>query len=312
MNRKGTISIFFFMIFILLGVMLSFGASVLKQMVRAAQVKKTEKTLQSAVDTLTGYVAEYRSLPDQASFLSASGDRRDALNNTLYYMYDNDLTTADSVCGSSLTKITVRICADSGCTAVAKTTANVAFVLLSAGSNRNLQANFVNSVTTAATLDIFDQTVETDSYASDTNFVEQFDDQYKLMTIEELRNASGCAQEKLKIVNTILPGAARDEAYTVDIYADGGIPLSGGNYYWCVETDTGTLPSGLSANPSFLSTDCGGEPASSWSGKTGTKLTISGTPTTAGTAQLRIYTRDNNGTFTQNNTAEKRFLITVN
>jgi len=87
------------------------------------------------------------------------------------------------------------------------------------------------------------------------------------------------------------------------------VPFStGGKYRWCRQ---GTLPPGLSANPGTNSSDCLTLGESSW-GQADT-LTISGTPTTAGTYLLTFFVRDNQDSAGSNdNIAQKTLVLTIN
>lgn len=126
------------------------------------------------------------------------------------------------------------------------------------------------------------------------------------------------AASRLRILNNKLPPATLCKAYSVNIYADGGVPFSASpnTYKWCVN---GTLPTGIAATPSCTYTSPYPSDEATWGAAA--YLTLSGTPVgwpAVFSYKLTVAVRDfNDGIGTENNTTddnfiEKTFILSVN
>lgn len=275
-------------------------------------------------------------------------NRNDAWGNPLFYTYDGALFNND-ICGKKTTALSIVQCADSACTPATQVIINnVAFIVYSRGENINYQtilpggsadvpvpvpppsiayvyptdvtmnADRVSgniSIPNTQPLLTINDPVDNGCVAGETRCM--YDDIVKWVTLDELRTKIGCQGAQLKIVNNELPYSTANNPYpNVAIIADGGIPFAaGGNYKWCIK---GTMPTGM-INPTPgcpATTSCTalvGEGAAQW--MQANNLTISGTPTTAGSYRITVLVRDNNdGNVAQDidNCTEKTFVLTIN
>lgn len=313
MNKKGMTLLPLILMIIIMGGLIVAGITLVGPLATRAKVNETKDTLNAAVDAIVNYAASNGRLPDNTQFPTIVRNQNDSWGRPLYYTYDNDLTTAGSVCGRKTTLLTVRRCTDTGCTTPTDIQ-NVAFLVLSGDGNYNNQTTGTQGITTATTINVYNAGVQNiDNYLTDMNRPEAYDDIVKWVTLEELKNKAGCystTQGRLNILNNELPKAScTDSSYTATVYADGGIPFSsGGKYKWCIQTTSGSLPTGITANPNVVNTNCQGLAEASW-GQTDT-MQLGGVPTTSGF--ITFFVRDDNDQAGSNdNIAQKTLRINV-
>lgn len=118
-------------------------------------------------------------------------------------------------------------------------------------------------------------------------------DVINVITLPELKEILGCQGIPLKILNSELPIGIAGESYSVEIVASGGIKP----YKWCY---TGTLPSGISANPNAVCPHY----------QQADHLLLSGTPTSSSSQKIKICVEDSNTPSPYN--VCKFFVITIN
>jgi len=312
-NKKGMTLLPLILMIIIMGGLIVAGITLVGPLTTRAKVNETKDTLNAAVDAIVNYAASNGRLPDNTQFPTIVRNQNDSWGRPLYYAYDNDLTTAGSVCGRKTTLLTIRKCTDTGCTTPTDIP-NVAFLMLSGDGNYNNQTTGTQGITTATTINVYNAGVQNiDNYLTDMNRPEAYDDIVKWVTLEELKNKAGCystTQGRLNILNNELPKAScTDSSYTATVYADGGIPFtSGGKYRWCIQTTSGSLPTGITANPNVVNTNCQGLAEASW-GQADT-IQLGGVPTTSGF--ITFFVRDNNDqTGSNDNIAQKTQQLNV-
>ena len=333
LNQKGFTLIEIAVVMIIIGLLVGFGASLVVPLSTRAKRMESTEIVDAAVEAVMGYaVANNGSLPTVAQFSGIIQKRNDAWQNPICYIVDdrftdNDETTGD-LCTRKTTYLSLNQCDDSGCTS-SVTVSNAAFVILSGGANFNNQTSSSVNVSISSTINVYGPGIDNvDNDPSDFNRPEEYDDIVQWVTLNELRTRSGCNGPQMSILNGSLPPGDTSTVYNAAIYIDGGVPFaSGGNYNWCIETDSGSAPAGLTfrnhldSDDIEFTTDGASLAEASGTWVRSDHVQISGTPTTPGSYLLTIWVRDNNNpgndpacnsSANQDNYTEKSFVLTVN
>jgi hypothetical protein len=206
---------------------------------------------------------------------------------------------------------------------------NVAFVVLSGGENFNNQTAASQTVNVPTVIDVYPAgTDAVDGDVTDFNRPEPYDDIVQWATLNDLHSQVGCRGPQLSVLNNELPPGRVGNPYSAAIYVDGGVPFaSGGDYLWCVETPTGTVPSNLDFRNHTDTDDIGftsdgaslNESSTTWIRSD--HIQISGTPATAGSFLLTLWGRDNsnsgndtacNSEANLDNCTHRSFVLTIN
>jgi len=317
------------MVLIIVGLLIGLGVGLIGPLTRRAKYSETKETLSAAVDSIIGYATSNGKIPSWGDytadstideFIEVVKDPQDAWTKPLYYFFENSLTSNDSVCNRKTTTLT--ICRNGTCSVRIP---NIAFIVISSSENYNPQTGIVSPSgcpsgdTCIGVYDMDTPNIDNCTTAANCpNYppgeqrisrTEAYDDIVKWVTLDELRIKAGCTGAQLEIVNKELPYGYQGRAYNATIYADGGVTfISGGDYRWCREESAST---GLTFNPSTVSSNCSGLDESSWG--QADSLTISGTPTTTGSFSLTFFVRDNNDpTGPDDNIAQKTLVLTIN
>lgn len=340
-NAAGVTLIEIAIVLVIMGLLVGFGTQLATSLTTRAKRVENKEAAKAAAAALVGYAASHEAIPawgDETpdgtvdEFCEVVTNRKDATSKPLYYLYDNSLTAFGSVCNRKTTDLTV--CRDVGC---ADKVPNVAFAVVSGGTNFNPQTGIVTAGCPAGDTCVGVYAVETASiddctaaancpnYPSGADRLsrsEAYDDLVEWVTLNELRTQVGCQGPPLKIVNNELPYGYENptpNSYQATIYASGGVVFSGGGggYRWCLK---GTLPNGV-PNPTS------GCPATSDCSSLGSEgewfqadsLTLVGAPTASpqsrGNYLVRVLARDNNdndGSANDDNCDERKFVITIN
>jgi prepilin-type N-terminal cleavage/methylation domain-containing protein len=316
LKNEGFTIIEMAVVLIIVGIMVGFGASLIRPLFERSKRIETRETVKAAVESVTGYAVSNNSrLPDTSQFSGTIKKQNDSWRKPINYVYDSNLNS--NICGRKTTHITVRRCENSACSTYTDVS-DVAYMIVSGGANYNNQTTGNLAVAAAATINAYNVGLSVDNYNGDFIRAEEYDDIVEWVTLNELRSKIGCQNPQLNIINNELPYGKVGSLYDIRIYADGGVPFtSGGAFKWCVK---GTLPPGITTTPGTpacpLTTDCsalGTEAASQWS--QANDLQVSGTPTASGTYFITVLSRDNNDNNTgtaNDNCSQKNFVITVN
>lgn len=322
-TQKGFTLVELSMVLVVIGLLMGVGVGMMGMLIKRTKYAETKETVNAAIESIISFGAANNRLPcainDNNGICGSKGDEftpavrnpTDTWSKPLYYIYDNKLTdpSIGGICGRKTTDLTIRKCPNAACTSPT-TISNVAFVILSGGENYNNQTSGTRGVTAATNINLYDIDVgNIDNYAGDMNRPESYDDIVKWITLDELRIKAGCVGPQLKILNNELPSGKVLSSYAATIYADGGVPYAtGGKYRWCRQ---GSSSTGLTFSPGTLNTDCMNLAEGSW-GRSD-NLTISGTPSGAGSFNFTFFVRDNNARRgTNDNIAQKTFVITIN
>ena len=242
-GNKGFTLIEIAIVVAIIGLLVAAGTRMIGPLTKRAKYTEGKEIIGAAVDSVLGYGATNGSLPNFTQFQNSVRTTTDAWGKNLTYIWDNNLETG--ICGRKTTSIAVRECDDAACS-TSVTISNVAFVITSGGGNYNTQTG------SGTLINIYDPgTPGIDNYAADMTRAEAYDDIVKWITLTELRMKTGCLGPQLKIVNTILPFGNHGTLYNAEVFAEGGVPFTGGGgrYRWCVQTASGLLPGWITLNP---------------------------------------------------------------
>jgi len=271
-------------VLMIVGLLVGMGAGMVGPLTRRAKVTETKDTVQSAVQSVVGYTAASGNrLPNAATFPTIIKAGRDAWGKNIQYVFDNALTVATSVCNRSTTNITVQRCSNAACTGPV-VVSNVAFLVVSSGSNYNNQTAASQAVAAPTTINIYDAEIDGIDNCNDAPAgirAERYDDIVEVVTIYDLKAKTGCVGRELRVITRELAVGKVGLLYpsTTLSAADGTAP-----YTWAVIA--GALPTGLSL-----------------AGATGV---IAGTPTVSGTYPVTVRVTDNAGY-----TAQQSLSITI-
>jgi len=321
LNHKGFTLIEIAVVLIIVGLLIGFGASMVRPLFERSQRIETQESVKAAVESVVAYAASNNSrLPDTAQFPGTIKKQSDSWRNPINYVYDTNLDINNlnsDICGRKTTNLTIRRCENSACS-VYTDVSDVAYMIVSGGANYNNQTIGNSTITAATTINVYNPGLSVDNYNGDFVRAEEYDDIVEWVTLHELRSKIACQGPQLKIVNNELPYGKVGSLYDISIYADKGVPFATvADFKWCVK---GTLPPGVATTPATpgcpSTAECaslGTEAASQWS--QANDLRVSGTPTTSGTYLFTVLVRDNNdnNTSTNNdNCAQKSFVVTIN
>ncbi|MBI4826438.1 MAG: prepilin-type N-terminal cleavage/methylation domain-containing protein [Nitrospirae bacterium] len=322
MKNKGFSLVELSIAIVIVGILIAMGMKMLVPLVERTKRSATRETVDAAVEAVIGFAETNGRLPSDLEFPGLVRNSKDVWGNDLIYLHDVNLEVADSVCARNTTDISLRTCGDSGCSSY-ETTSDIAFLVLSAGSNQNVQTDTATVPVKVYTLGLSG----IDDYASGLNRAEAYDDIVERVVLSELRVKAGCLGSLLNILTLEIPSGFVLSNYMTNIFASGGVPWADDNaspgdddgsvnpppdYRWCV---TGTLPIGLSyvCNGSLaVSVSCAWDAdtdteTGTWQQCTSLEIS-SGTdgPTEDGAFNLPVFVRDN-----ADNTAQRTFGLSI-
>jgi prepilin-type N-terminal cleavage/methylation domain-containing protein len=316
LTHKGFTLVEMAIVLVVIGLLVGMGAGMIGPLTIRAKVNETKENVSAISSSMASYAATNNRLPTLSELPSSIKTQNDAWLKQIQYIAVNALTLAPpNICNYRTTPLSLNICNDAACTTPTATINNIAFILISGGSNSNNQTAANQIITTSTTINYYPVGLLVDNYAGDfTRNTDEYDDIVTWVTLDELRSKIGCQGAQLKIVNNELPYGSLSSPYPdVYIVADGG--LGSANYQWCIENATGTAPAGLTyrqnitggtALTTIFSSNC-----STWtSWGTATQLVVNGTPSAGGSHFFKIFVRD--GATTAANNTNKSFVLTIN
>jgi len=306
-GQKGFTIIEVAVVLVIIGLMVGFGASLVGPLTVRAKRMETKDTLKAAVDSLIGFAASNGKIPVWGDnnpdatvdeFCEVAANRKDAFTMPLYYFFDNQLTSAGSICGRKTTNVT--LCRDPACTSRIP---DVVFAVITGAENINPQTGMVTTgcpagQTCIGAYDIGQPMIDNctsaancpnyDAAVARLNRPEEYDDLVKWVTLNELKVKIGCQGPPLRIVNNELPAGSVGTTYSTTLYADGGVSP----YTWSLIAAPIPPPAWTIAGTGILSTS---------------------TPPVSGAYYVKVQVRDSNDPAGPNdNIAEKSFVITIN
>ncbi len=173
---------------VIIGLLIGMGAQMIGPLTKRVKRQETIETIRAARESLLGYALANHVLP---SSLAAAGARdRDAFTKPLQYVLPTspDVTTT-TVCTVTSTNLTLVKCPDVTCATPDATYPDIAVLLVSGGGNYNLQ-----TAVSGTTISIYPVgAAGIDDYAGDLNRLEEYDDIYEFISLNELKIKSGCA-----------------------------------------------------------------------------------------------------------------------
>ncbi len=242
-KRSGFTLIEVALMLAVLGLLLGVGVSLIGPLVKRSKLTETREAVKQATEALAGYAVKHGYLPYQESTYDPSKPPQalilvgskgtDAFGRPLHYVaapeleWDNATPLGTSPCD---TPVRADVCAETG-TSLSLThdgvpRQNIAFMVVSAGENQNIQ--------TGTTVYGFDYP-NVDDFPSDMGRSEPYDDVVAYVSLDELRHLRGC--RPLEVLSAqALPAADEGQAYAQTLQAQGGIPP----YTW-VGTSSGGL-----------------------------------------------------------------------
>ncbi|MBI4825032.1 MAG: hypothetical protein HY807_01230 [Nitrospirae bacterium] len=306
---KGFTIVEMSIILVIFGLLFVISMHMVAPIVERIKQEKSKKIIDSSVISVIGFAQVNGRLPSTAEFPSVVTEAVDIWGKDLVYLSDSGLA-AGNICDRDSTALTVQVCGGSSCTAPLDTIPNVAFLILSSGSNLNIQTN-----TTVNPVKAYQKGLAgIDDFTPVINRLQEYDDIVKWMTLSELRTAAGCEEAPLNILDVPLPSGLLSSPYDANFYATGGVPFadingdtdSAEDYEWCV---TSSAPGGLSyvCNPgdgALASSLTCGEASGTW--QQCSSLELSGTPVTSGAFRIFVYVKDSSG-----NIGSRIFAVTI-
>jgi prepilin-type N-terminal cleavage/methylation domain-containing protein len=208
-NAKGFTLVELAIVMVILGFLVSIGAGMIGPLTIRMKTTEAREQVNAAVDGVIGYSATNLRLPNLAQFPNTVRAQRDAWDNQIQYVFDNNL--AASICDRTTTNITLRVCGDAACTIVIQTVNNVALIVLSSGSNFNNQTYGSLPIGAATTINTYAAGQPVDNYAGDfTRATDAYDDIIKWVTLPELQTKLSCGRcSAYETHNSVAPGYFR-------------------------------------------------------------------------------------------------------
>ncbi|MCX5810979.1 MAG: prepilin-type N-terminal cleavage/methylation domain-containing protein [Proteobacteria bacterium] len=191
-GAKGFTLIELAIVMVIMGILVSIGAGMIGPLTIRMKTTETKENVNAALEGIIGYAATNNRLPTLAQFPNIVRTQKDAWNNTIQYIFDNNLAT--SICDRTTTNITLRVCNDAACT-TSNTVNNVAYIILSGGSNFNNQTAANQAVAAATMINTYLTGIAVDNYAGDfTRATDEYDDIIKWVTLPELQTKLSCGR----------------------------------------------------------------------------------------------------------------------
>lgn len=225
--KKGFTLVELALVMIVIGLLVGGGFQTMQIMNRRAKVIETNQQLDALKEAIKSFAQTNRALPTQAEFDTLTGTTHDSWNGVINYFHDINLEGSGAIC--SLTATDLSINGDF-------TATDVAFVLVSAGENYNLQTRQIPG--TPDTVPLYNPGTQIDDQPNPTNRpTDEFDDMSVRMSLAELKALINC--QPLSIINPSLHSGNAGVAYSVQIIAENGT-----SYTYALATS----PAGMTIN----------------------------------------------------------------
>ena len=198
-------------ILVIIGILLGMGASMLGTLIKRGKDVEDRQRVKKAAEEVVSFVERNGRLPTDAEFRTLTGGTN-VFGKPFVYVHPARLETSCTFSDA----ITFVRCKNAGCTDN-DTVSGAAFVIISPGLNQNVQAQVNNN-----TVRDYYPGVTVDSYPSDMNRPEPYDDNVEYATLHDLRKFDRC--KPLAVSDEPLPDAVEDSAYSARIEVTGGVP----------------------------------------------------------------------------------------
>ncbi len=329
---KGFTLVEMAIVLVIVGLLIGIGAGMIGPLTTMSKVRESRETVEANILSVIGWAASNNRLPQWGDgvadatideFVEVVKKTTDAWGRPVIYLYDNNLfnatPTKDTICGRKTTAIRIT---DNTVTPAA-TINNVAIAIISQGEDAITQTSLNGTLNgTALNAVIIGSGTATGTIVLDVTV----SDIVRWVTLDELRSKIGCQGSQLRIVNNELPFGGLPNAYSVKVYADGGVPFTTNpnTYKWCVNT----LPAGFSVPIGGIqNANCLNANEATWGAtNAASELTISfaanAVGLVSGSHQITVVARDNADNVTTSNAcnnaspgdncAQKLFVLTIN
>jgi len=225
-------------VLIIFGLVLASASSILTLFVNKGGAERTRKMMESNKNVLfsvaasDGYLQKLAVGTKPANVTTTYPN--DAYNVPFYTIVDAtlgyganlDQLDYSPICGTDGTLTSLRLCNDAACSAPA-TISDVAFVMVSGSTNKNIQTD-VDTTVTPNLVTVYVQGDDAiDDHAADLTGAaraEKYDDIVDWVTLPELRSKAGCDPEKLRLLDTAMPVIQAKVDYDFAVFAEGGVP----------------------------------------------------------------------------------------
>jgi len=297
MNKKGFTLIELAIVLIIIGVMSAGGVKLIYSAIDTSNTTSTKNQIDSIIKEIAEYSGRAQRIPtDFAELSGIVSPLTDSFKiNVLYTPASNLTSYTDNICNVTSTPLRVDQCGNAACTTVTTSYSNIAFFVASGGINKNIQ--IADSPTV---INIYDDSISVDSYATDGTTVEVYDDLTGWLTLDALKRYAGCEGKSIDIVENSIATAYQESTYSYTLHPKGGVAP----YQWCVESDDAGIQTDIKYGSTGIQASGACNPATNY--VTTTTLAInSNSADLQGTyptvSKLRVYIQDANG----NNTSKE-------
>ena len=263
-------------VLVIIGLVLTTGMVTVTALMDAAANAQVKSQLEQFKTTIFGFATRTQRLPNYKGTAAIDDEITpnmasitDYWGQRLVYLYEPELARLDiqsPICAKRTTNIAVRNCPDTTCATYADTQ-NVALVFFSSGKSLSNQTDAADSAVARTEpapyasfsgpvgsfgaanqkiIKIYTPGNQLGPYSAPTTNLAAYDDQVVIITLDELRQRVGCSVKPLKLINIDLPMGAQGASYSVDVIAEGGVPIDAThNYRWCIESSDPSLEADL-------------------------------------------------------------------
>lgn len=280
MKRGGFTLIELAIVLVIIGLLVGGSFKILKVMRENSQIATSNQDTQAAVAAVIGNARlNNNTLPSNSFFQQNLSPLKNNQTTPLLYADDSALQNTN-ICNFKTTNLSIKT--------PTKTIANVAFAVVSAGPNNNMQTA-VQTKGGQDYIQTYNYSTKIDNSPTPINIKENYDDVIQWVTLPQLQQTLQCSDNPFRIVNTSLPSTdvANAQNYAATIVVDGNYTAPSSS------SCTFSPDDGFVYNPQTL------------------KITNTGKNVTSGTVAVTCSVTVNGGT-PNAQTAKKIFVITVN
>ncbi|MBF0328014.1 MAG: hypothetical protein HQL10_02540 [Nitrospirae bacterium] len=292
-NNRGSLLIWAALILIIITATISATIWIWGSKAKTEKIKKTIGSLDAAVNAVISYGVTNKVLPNNTTFPTLLRDTKDPWGNDFIYLYDSDLTNTATggLCGKTTTSIRDTV---SGL--------YMAFLVTSKGPDSSMGVAPPNTSGSYSFVGSLSDEIQTPSSFNTNN-----DNLYRTLPLEVLKSKAGCSSGRLTILNNQLPDGCATKTYSASVFASGGIS-STGQYSWCIETSSGSLPAGITATSGIPVVASGGCATATWGTTLSAQLdAITAITATAGTYPITFFVKGDDN----NNKIQKTLSINI-
>ncbi len=280
MKKNGFTLIELAIVLLIIGLLAGGSFKILKVMRDNSLIASSNQNTKAAVEAVMGNARlNNNTLPTNVFFQKNLSPLKNNEHTPLLYVDDSELQNVN-ICNFKVTNLSIKT--------PNKTIKNVAFAVVSAGPNDNMQTA-VQKNGNSEYIQTYNYSTKVDNDPTPVNIKENYDDAVQWVTLSQLQDKLQCSDNPLRIVNNSLPSTnvLNAKNYSASIVIDG-------NY---------TTPTSSACN--FNPTD-----GFAYNSQT-FKITNSGKNVTSTTVSVTCSVTVNGGSPNQQ-VAKKIFAITVN